>query len=105
MVLWIDRLDMVERSDSKERKSRRGFSSCQLEKMRLILWLMVLYDIGDLFSIRLALRIGLEGVEYPMVIQVLEVTKKTNSSLMLAWREECLDLRPRVFPVQVYTDT
>ncbi len=38
--------------------------------MRLVLRFMVLYDIGDCFSIGLALRIGLEGAEYPLVIPV-----------------------------------
>jgi hypothetical protein len=60
--------------------------------MRLNPWFMVLYDIGDRFSIGLALRIGLERAEYPLVIPVLGSHNKTNSSLMLAWREEGLDL-------------
>jgi hypothetical protein len=61
--------------------------------MGLILGFMVLYDIGDCFSIVLALRIGLEGVEYPLVVPVLGSHRQTNSSLMLAWSGEGPDLR------------
>jgi hypothetical protein len=54
---------------------------------------MVLYDIGDCFSIALALRIGLEGADNPLVIPVWGRHQQNKIFSMLICREEGLDLR------------